>query len=362
MPGSARHVPCGAWHRTARGVHRYGAALSSAPRGIVRGVIYGGIDESGYGPLLGPLCVGASAFRLPEGTRPLGTDGAPDLDALDLWRHLEFAVCRKPKDPRRRIAVADSKKLKSAGKQPLVHLERGVLAFAPGAPHQDDAALFAALGVQTRASRSSPWHAVPRPLPIVQTADGIAIARNLLARACEDASVQIERLSVSALDAEDFNALYGSLRNKARVNMSLVFGALRALDDLRDETPAFVAIDRQGGRASYREELESHVARGEAVRVLHEDLERSTYEVGNGLVVSFEVAAEDRHLPVALASMAAKYVRELSMARLNAYFSAFLPDVAPTAGYVEDGRRYLAEVKPILAREGIPEAGFVRVV
>ncbi|MFM7259011.1 MAG: hypothetical protein ACKO3W_00265, partial [bacterium] len=354
--GTERHVPC-----TIEGACAWPTRRS--PRcGIVCRVIYGGIDESGYGPLLGPLCVGASAFRLPDGLRALRSDGAPDLDALDLWKHLELAICRKPKDPRRRIAVADSKKLKSAGKQPLIHLERGVLAFAPSAPHANDAALFEALGVQTRASRSSPWHATPRPLPIEQSPDSIAIARNLLARACADAHVVIERLAVSALDPEDFNALYRSLRNKARVNMSLVFSALRALDDLRDGTPAFVAIDRQGGRASYRAELESHVARGEDVRVLHEDLERSTYEVGSGLVVSFEVAAEDRHLPVALASMAAKYVRELSMARVNAYFSAFLPEVAPTAGYVEDGRRYLAEVKPILAQEGIPEADFVRVV
>ena len=60
--------------------------------------------------------------------------------------------------------------------------------------------------------------------------------------------------------------------------------------------------------------------------------------------------------------MAAKFTRELSMRRLNAYFSERLPDLEPTAGYVEDGRRYLAEVKPILAREAIPERDFVRVV
>ena len=38
------------------------------------------------------------------------------------------------------------------------------------------------------------------------------------------------------------------------------------------------------------------------------------------------------------------------------------PGLAPTAGYVEDGRRFLAEVKPILLREAIPEAEFARVV
>jgi ribonuclease HII len=98
------------------------------------------------------------------------------------------------------------------------------------------------------------------------------------------------------------------------------------------------------------------------VRTIVEDGERSTYEIGEGLVLSFEVGAEERHLPVALASMGAKFVRELSMRRLNAFFTARMPSLAPTAGYVEDGRRYLAEVKPILAAEAIREQDFVRVV
>jgi ribonuclease HII len=332
-------------------------------------VIYAGIDESGYGPLLGPLCVGASAFRIPDelvasadASAITTTTAAPDPASFDLWKLLDRGVCRKPKDTRRRIAIADSKKLKSHGKEPLIHLERGVLAFAPGGPHTDDGSLFQTLGVQARVGRGTPWHASSRPLPTAQTADSIAIARNLVARALDQHAITIERLSVATLDPEDFNALYERLRNKAHVNMSLVFGALRTIDALRDGARAFVAIDRQGGRSSYRAELEAHVAQGEPVRVLHEDDERSAYEIGEGLFVSFEVAAEERHLPVALASMAAKYVRELSMERLNAYFAAFLPDLAPTAGYVEDGRRYLAEVKPILAREQIPEGAFVRTV
>jgi ribonuclease HIII len=171
---------------------------------------------------------------------------------------------------------------------------------------------------------------------------------------------------VSALDAPAFNALYGELRNKAQVNMSLVFEALRTVDLLRGDEPAFVAIDRQGGRADYTRELEAHVARGAVIRTVHQDDERSVYCVGNadgpGLIVAFEVGAEERHLPVALASMAAKYTRELSMRRLNAYFSERMPELLPTAGYVEDGRRYLAEVKPILVQEAIPEREFVRVV
>jgi ribonuclease HII len=330
-------------------------------------VIYAGIDEAGYGPLLGPLCVGTSAFRLCAAA-PSSDSHAP-LAPPDLWKALASGVCRKPKDARRRIAVADSKKLKSAGKQPLVHLERGVLAFLGGEIPADDASLFARLGVSAAGTRATPWHTGALPLPVAISAAEAAIARNLVSTALDRAGASLAALGVAALDPPAFNALYDALGNKASINLSLVYQSLRAIDLARGEDDAFVAVDRQGGRGDYRDGLAEHLADGRPVRVVEETDERSTYAIGGGgtrsegaLVVSFEVEAEDHHLPVALASMAAKYTRELSMRRLNAFFAERLPELAPTAGYVEDGRRFLREVKPILLREAIPERGFVRAV
>lgn len=327
-------------------------------------MIYAGIDEAGYGPLLGPLCVGTSAFRL----RAAAPSTAPPAPS-DLWKLLSTGVCRKPKDARRRVAVADSKKLKSAGKQPLVHLERGVLAFLGGEIPALDAALFARLGVSASGSRATPWHADALPLPVAISAGEAAIARNLVTAALARAEASLAELRVTALDPPAFNALYEALGNKASINLSLVYQSLRAIDLARGDDDAFIAVDRQGGRADYRDGLEQHLADGRPVRIVEETDERSTYAIGGGgagaggtLVVSFEVEAEERHLPVALASMAAKYTRELSMRRLNAFFAQRLSDLAPTAGYVEDGRRFLREVMPILLREAIPVGGFVRVV
>ncbi len=329
-------------------------------------VIYAGIDEAGYGPLLGPLCVGTSAFRLGGAASPCG---AAPPSPPDLWKSLASGVCRKPKDARRRVAIADSKKLKSAGRQPLIHLERGVLAFLGGDIPEDDAALFARLGASAAASRATPWHTAALPLPVALSAAEAAIARNLVSTALDRADASLAALGVAALDPPAFNALYDALGNKASINLSLVYQSIRAVDLARGDEDAFVAVDRQGGRADYRDGLAEHLADGRAVRVLAESDERSTYAIGGDgagsdgvLVVSFEVGAEERHLPVALASMAAKYARELSMRRLNAFFARRLPEVAPTAGYVEDGRRFLREVKPILLAEAIPERGFVRVV
>ncbi len=333
-------------------------------RGYIPRVIYAGIDEAGYGPLLGPLCIGASAFRLAGDAAP--AIGSTPASPPDLWKLLDAGVCRKPKDARRRIAVADSKKLKSAGKQPLVHLERGVLSFAQLADAAGDIAtddaLFAQLGVRARASALAPWHALSLPLPECMTAAEAGIARSTVRRALARGECELAHFGVTALDAPAFNALYRTLANKAHVNMSVVFEAVRHIDMLRGDEPALLAIDRQGGRSDYTRELDAHVARGRRVRTIEENDTRSAYEVGDGFVITFEVEAEERHLPVALASMGAKYTRELFMRRLNAWFAERMPGIEPTAGYVEDGRRFLTEVKPILVREAIPESEFTRVV
>ncbi len=100
-------------------------------------LIYAGIDEAGYGPLLGPLCVGASVFRI--------EDWSEGEQAPNLWKLLSTSVCRSPTDKRRRIAVDDSKALKlpndSPKHHPLTHLERGVLTFLNVLAREDGAAV-----------------------------------------------------------------------------------------------------------------------------------------------------------------------------------------------------------------------------
>ena len=90
-----------------------------------QGLVYAGIDEAGYGPRLGPLCVGLGVFRVQE--------WQPGDPAPDLWRQLAPAVTREVKDRKGRIPFADSKVLKLSNQlkksHPLRHLERGVMAM-----------------------------------------------------------------------------------------------------------------------------------------------------------------------------------------------------------------------------------------
>jgi len=61
--------------------------------------------------------------------------------------------------------------------------------------------------------------------------------------------------------------------------------------------------------------------------------------------VHFVVGADRRFLPVSLASMVSKYLRELLISNLNRYFAGFSAELKPTAGYWKDGLRFIEEIK-----------------
>ncbi|MHC4415463.1 MAG: hypothetical protein ACYS0G_09285 [Planctomycetota bacterium] len=321
-------------------------------------LLYAGIDEAGYGPMLGPLCLGCSAFVL---HRHDPAAGPPDL-----WRILNKAVCRSGRDRRHRLAVDDSKKLKgpnAATRHPLRQLERGVLAFlgTGGVSPASDAALFEHLGVGVP---DLPWYDSSTPLPLAHALDELRVAGGVLRRAMHGTGVRCELMTCQVTPAPELNRLVEAMGTKASVNLC---GVMRRLDELWRRWPGDhprVIVDRLGGRIRYLRPLQLCFPEAR-IRILTEGPALSRYRLrreGSWLTVSFVRGAEQRHLPAALASMIAKYVRELLMLRLNRYFQSELPSLRPTAGYVQDARRYLVEIKPVMERLGVSQSRLVRTV
>ena len=76
------------------------------------------------------------------------------------------------------------------------------------------------------------------------------------------------------------------------------------------------------------------------------------------LGVTFQVEGEDAFLPVALASMTAKLVREIAMIRFNRHWGnvwaqkcAGQVELKPTYGYRGDAQRWLRDAKSLLNNE-----------
>lgn len=336
-------------------------------------LIYAGIDEAGYGPMLGPLTVACTAFVLETHD--------PEAGAPNLWKILNRGVCRKRRDTRKRIAVDDSKKLKGAndGKvHPLTHLERGVLAFLAnrdpntdptcdesGARPETDDALFERLNVEVEAT---PWYTSPSTLPLTTGGDQMGIAGSVLRRTLNDAGVSCEMIQCEAIDAGPFNEQVQRMGTKAAVNFC---SAARLLESVwrrwPDDHPR-VIVDRHGGRTHYRNELQM-VFPDASIQILAESEAVSRYRLHRAhrgddshMTISFVKEGDQKHFPVALASMTAKYVRELLMLRMNRFFTSQLPELKPTAGYFADGRRYMRDVAEVVDRLGVGRDRLVRSV
>lgn len=76
--------------------------------------------------------------------------------------------------------------------------------------------------------------------------------------------------------------------------------------------------------------------------------------------VHFRKECEQFSFCTALASMTAKYLRELHMVLLNRYWADQIPDIKPTAGYPQDAGRFIGEVEGIRRQLGIDSGLLVR--
>ncbi len=312
-------------------------------------LVIAGIDEAGYGPMLGPLCVGLAVFRV-ENWRP----GSPPPD---LWTLLAPGVVRSAREARIGVAIADSKDLKlpngSRTRHPLAHLERGVLSVARvlGRQPRDDLALMDWLGVELDGHDCYSGPAIP--LPVAHSAEQIGIAANLVSSACERSGVRPLLLACIAVGEGEFNRIVREERGKAMTTLGAVMRHLRLVCERWGGETAWVMCDRLGGRVRYDRPLERSVP-GARAEVVEESPVRSMYRLhlptGGVVGVTFRAEGERSQLAVALASMIAKYVRELAMSRFNRYWTGLDPALKPTAGYVQDARRWLRDAAGLLSR------------
>lgn len=314
-----------------------------------------GIDEAGFGPLLGPLVVSATVFRVADAESP-----------QDLWSRLCGSVARGADRGDRRLMIADSKKL-FAGRKSLAPLERGVLVMlaAQGLRPATWLELLDCVSPGCAVQlRSYPWYdGTNFPLPLDAQTGDIGTRSNPVRRDAHAQGVEFVEASCEILLEGAYNRLVEATRNKSRVLLDgvlrLIDRALRAANDPR----VSITVDRLGGREHYRQPLMTAFP-DYAMQVLEETPERSAYRLtGRGRLVSIEFATggEDRFLPTALASMFSKYLRELFMHAFNAYWRTHAPQLTPTAGYYTDGQRFLRDIAPVLSRLNIDPRRLVRV-
>jgi len=324
-----------------------------------------GIDEAGYGPLLGPLVIGATAFEVPVSVMKSLADPA---DGPDLWELLRASI--KPKPARRdpRLAVADSKKLYGGRGKDIALLERTVLAFLSqtgGVPTSLRDLLARVCPLVLDQLGEYPWYADRDPhLPLSCSQDDLATQRNALAVDMAAAGVRFCGAWVQILPAGHYNRIVSATHNKAVVLFNQAMGLVQRIADAVGPRPLRVWVDRQGGRIDYRRPL-MRAFENAQLDVLEQSDERSGYRLTHEpapWVIRFVKEGESHHLPVALASIVSKYTRELFMTCFNEYWNTRVSDLRPTAGYYQDGKRFLSDIDAAVREQGIDCDRFVRIL
>jgi ribonuclease HII len=339
-----------------------------------------GIDEAGYGPNLGPLAVAASAWWVEDERPEVEGQGSGNTAVLTLtkkrqsnenclYRRLKKIVSRSASD--RKLAIADSKELYKPGLG-LRQLERGVLVGMRSIGEPSASASGVTSGGTSPPARYARWKDLMQrhvaelacyadydcDVPIDSTHEEVAKLGDRFQSICEDSGVKLFDLRVRLVYPSEFNELTNHFGTKGAALSHVSVGLVRQVVDglTHRDAKTTIVCDKHGGRNRYAALLQHHFPE-EWIETQLESGPASRYAWGPSetkVEICFRVKGE-AELPVALASMTAKYHRELAMRAFNHFWCERVPDLKPTAGYPLDAKRFKKAISPLQIKLGIAD-------
>jgi hypothetical protein len=322
-------------------------------------MILAGIDEAGYGPLLGPLVVGCCAFELPD------VDPASPLPCL--WKRLRKLVGKTRSRSGRKIHVNDSKQVYNPGIGPK-ELERSILAIAMamGMTIEDLGAFINHVAAHVLDDLPQyPWYEASSDerFPLANDGTSLRLFGNALRQEMQRAQTRCVHLAARIVLERQLNRMINATRNKGSALFSTAAIHLDHLLRTFGRQGLVIICDRLGGREHYGSLLRLMFADEWSLEVVSEISGRAEYRLHQPphvVRIIWVEKAEEQALPVAAASMLSKYLREVLMHRFNRFWKTQVPDLTPTAGYYTDGERFLRDIQVKQRELGIVNDDLVR--
>jgi ribonuclease HII len=299
-----------------------------------------GIDENGLGPILGPLVTTAVTFELSryradkqaELGRSLGIDDSKNTASFGQMKAAEG------------LALAVCERLQ--GELPA---------------HADQLLDALLLDRPTRLRKGCPENAEAQcwsvALPVPCFGGDAAKGREMLAA--------LKQRGLMLAHTRSAVACTGDLNRRLRRGQSRVEVDLELMERLVLDARGVVSAELRaicgmvGGIRNYDEKWR-HFAAHAVTKARTRDGSLA-YEVEGVGHVRFEIDADARHLPVALASMVGKYVRELWMERQNRFYRSHDPALEEVSGYHDPvTRRFITASALLRKRIGIENDCFER--
>ncbi len=299
-----------------------------------------GIDENGLGSQLGPLVVtGVEAEVSEAGERWLTRGlGAADLKLLD-----------------------DSKKLVAHGDVKLAEAWARILTDERASNSHELLGLVLldpeeALGSDCpAAARAQCFSSEPDSFRATKTELGAVRA---VRQKLESQGITILRVRSVVICTHELNRAFQANTNRFLVDLH---GMERLLESAAlDATGPLVAVcGKVGSMTSYSKHFGP--LGGRLHSVIEETSQQSSYDFPHLGRVMFRRDADASDALVALASLVGKYVRELSMGRIAAYYAPRLGSPCSPSGYHDPvTNRFVAATRLIRAELQIPDDCFLR--
>ncbi|MDR0705154.1 MAG: hypothetical protein LBF88_09205 [Planctomycetaceae bacterium] len=267
-----------------------------------------GTDEAGYGPNLGPLVISATVWESP-------TD-----NLLPLLAQLKSYE----------IQIGDSKKLYHGGGS-LTALEYGIMISLRylGKPQQ--------------------------PLDIDETV--LTKQTSVFTKILSENKIRLCDIRSRTIEPEEFNRQLDRFDSKGSLlsdaTLTLIADVLNAYSVT---IPVLILCDKHGGRNHYLDLLTEYFP-DSWIQVIQESRASSIYRLTyKNKPLEFRFLAKgESQVPVALASMNSKYLRERAMIKFNEFWREKIPNLKPTAGYPEDAKRFKKDIAAVQKTLGITD-------
>ena len=293
-----------------------------------------GTDEAGYGPNLGPLVICGTRWKTP-------------CENVELYELLANSIAPQPCGDDR-IVVCDSKLLyKSSGS--IAALEQSVLGVLFGLFDQVPRDISELENMLEFDGDFSPRKLFADckselQLPLSASISDINRVGSSFRGDCSRLSIALEQVVCTAIFPRRFNEFIVHHGNKAELLSTQTMELVRQLIPSRAANLEIVC-DKHGGRSKYLGLVNQFLTHS-FVTVDCEQQQLSRYhwnESGRRVRLDFKMGGES-FLPVAISSMIAKYIRELTMKVWNQFWASKLPGIKPTKGYPVDARRFRKEI------------------